>query len=224
MPSTVSAGPLGSELWPKPTQVDCIEVTKVFDSCYQMQNFNNLCARVPHQDMCLQIAYNPASTATCAVTSTTCTLLSSVSTGVDDDYAVTFSVSLVETITLTGPTGQTCMIDIPVNFFASTTLCIPTGAAPTCTVASSCGPCVILPGSNPYPATDPPGDCHDRRDPTVCCQLNVCVVLQSTAQVQLLVPSYGYCAPAQCQVAAAPPCPAYPADCPTTSTTSGTSM
>lgn len=212
----VTAGPLMAGNWPPPTEVDCIEVTKVFDSCYQTQNFNNLCARVPPEDMCGQIAFNPASTATCAVSSTTCNLISSVATGVDDDYQVTFSVSIVDTVTLTSPTGQTCSFNIPVNFFASTVLCVPTGATPTCTVSASCGPCIIVPGSGPQGS-----DWHDH-GPSVCCAVNVCVLLQSTAQVQLLVPSYGYCVPAECQVAAAAPCPPYPTNC--TSTTSGTTM
>ena len=213
--ATVTTGTVGGAC-PAPTQIDCIEVTKVYDSCYQMQNFNNVCAHVPNVDNCRTIAMTTGTVATCAVTSSTCTLVSSTATGVDDQYTVTFAVALVETITLTSPAGMTCTIDVPINFVTSTNLCIPAGATPSCTVATSCGPCAIIP-----PATmdaTARGDC-----PTVCCAVNVCLLLQSTAQVQLLVPSYGFCAPPVCQVAGLLPCPPYPANTCTTSTTTGSS-
>jgi len=211
MATSVTPGPCPDNCCPPPTQIDCIEVTKVYDSCFQMQTFNNLCATVPTTDSCTAIAGTPGTVATCAVTSTTCTLISSTATGVDEEYTVSFAVAITETITLTSPMGTTCTIDVPVNFVTTTTLCIPSGATPSCTVATSCGPCAILPTTTvPCPTY------------MVCCQLSVCLLLQSTATVQLLVPSYGFCAPAECAVAGVLPCPPYPADCPTTTTSSAT--
>jgi hypothetical protein len=53
----------------------------------------------------------------------------------------------------------------------------------------------------------------------VCCPVNLCLLIQSTALVKLLVPTYGFCVPAPCVVSPSPPFPCppsplYPPQCP----------
>ena len=206
MASPIVPGPLTGSHCPSPTQIDCIAVKKVYDSCFQTEDFSNLCAAIP-SGSCQAIASIPGTVATCAVTSSSCTFVSSVATGVDDFVNATFAIALTETITLTSPAGATCTITLPVTFVKTVTLCGPAGTTQSCTIAgTSCGPCAII------------GD-------TVCCQLVVCLVLQSWADVQLLVPSYGFCVPSACSVLGIPPCPpTFPPNCTVTSMTSGTTM
>ena len=206
MPSPITPGPCPPTGCPAPTEIDCIQVTKVYDSCFQTEDFTNLCAPIP-SGLCQEIAEMPGTTATCAVTSSSCTFVSSTSTGVDDFVNATFAVSLTETITLTSTTGKTCTITVPITFVKTVTLCGPLGTTQVCTIAgTSCGPCAII-------------------DNTVCCQLIVCLVFQSVATVQLLVPSYGFCTPAACTVMGLPPCPpTFPPICTTTSATSASTL
>ena len=207
MASPIVPGPCPQGVCPPPTEIDCIEVTKVYDSCFQTEDFTNLCATIP-PGICTEIASTAGTTATCAITASSCTFVSSVPTGVDDFVNATFAISLTETITLTSPTGATCNITLPVTFVKTVTLCGPSGTSQVCTIAgTTCGPCAII-------------------DATVCCQLVVCLVLQSVATVQLLVPAYGFCVPSACSVLGIPPCPpTFPANCTTvTSSTSGTTM
>jgi hypothetical protein len=208
MDTAITPGPCPGSGCPAPTEIDCIEVTKVYDSCFQTETFTDLYATLPTGDPCCDaIAARPTTTVTCAVTDSTCTFVSSTPTSTDDLVNATFAVCVMETITLTGPSGDTCTICLPVHFVKTATLCGPVGTTQVCTIAGvTCGPCVITPFGK------------------VLCQLIVCLVLQSVATVQLLVPSYGPCVPSACTVLADPPCPPTPpADC-TTSTTSATSM
>ena len=203
MASAITPGPL-LESCPSPTEIDCIEVTKVYDSCFQTEDFSNLCATIPYDDCCREIANEAGTTATCAVTASSSTFVSSVPTGVDDFVNATFAVSITETITLTSATGRTCSFTLPVSFVKTVTLCGPSGTTQVCTIAgTTCGPCAII------------GD-------QVCCELVACLVLESVATVELLVPSFGFCVPSACSVLGLPPCPpTFPSSCTTTSTTAG---
>lgn len=195
--TAITPGPCPSCGCPPPQQIDCIEVSKIYDSCFHTENFPNLC--VPICDHCLPIACIPGVTVTCDVTSATCTFVSSTPTGINDFANVTFAISLTVTYTLTPPTSppSPCSFSVPVNFVQTVTLCAPEGTTQTCAIAgTSCGPVAII-------------------DKTICGQLVVCVVFQSVAAVQLLVPTYGFCTPAPCAVLGLPPCPpALPAQCP----------
>ncbi|MCL6594694.1 MAG: hypothetical protein K6V73_00595 [Firmicutes bacterium] len=195
MSSPIVPGPCPPSGCPAPTQIDCIEVTKVYDSCFQTETFNNLCTNIP-SGPCCDIAAESGTTATCAVTASSCNLVGTTPTGVDDFVNATFAVSLTLTVTLTDPSGHTCTLTLPVNFLKTATLCGPAGTTQECVIAStSCGPCAIIGKS-------------------VCCQLTVCLVLKSVATVQLLVPSYGFCTPAPCTVQGLPPCPpGFPPNC-----------
>ena len=194
--TSITPGPCSSMGCPAPTEIDCIEVSKVYDSCFQTENFPNLCAPIP--EYCYAAAHALGAVATCDVTASTCSFVSSTPTGIDDFANVTFAVSLTVTYTITPPSpGTPCSFSIPVNFVQTVTLCSPTGTTQTCTIAgTSCGPLAII-------------------NDTICGQLVVCIVFQSTATVQLLVPTYGFCTPAPCAVLGLPPCPpAFPTQCP----------
>jgi hypothetical protein len=207
MSAAAAPGSYPPGVCPSPTQIDCIEVTKVYDSCFQTEQFSNLCAPIPCDDHCREIAYESGTTVTCTISQTSCTFVSSTPTGVDDFVNATFAVSLTETITLTSTSGKECTLTVPVHFLKTVTLCGPAGTSQVCTVASAiCGPCAIL-------------------DTTVCCQLTVCLVFQSVATVQLLVPSFGFCLPTACTVMGLPPCPpTFPPTCTTTSASTSSTL
>jgi hypothetical protein len=221
MNQAVVPGPCGDCGCPPPSEIDCIEVTKVYDSCYQTETFNSLCSDVPHEPWgsephwcnCRKIAQKPGTVATCAVTATNCSFVSSTPTGVDDFAAFTFAVTVTLEITLTAQSGATCSYTVPVNFLKTVTLCAPTGVSPTCNVSGvACGPCALVVSN--------PDRCDDDSPTQVCCQLTVCLVLQTVATVQLLVPSYGFCVPAPCSVLPIGPCPpSFPANCSATTPT-----
>lgn len=206
---SVQPGPCSSLGCPPPTQIDCLEVTKVYDSCFQTENFPNLCSSIP--EACRQVAEIPGATVSCEVTSSSCTFVSSTPTGIDDFANVTFAVSLTVTYTITPPAPPPpsamplmppppppgpCSFSVPVNFVQTVTLCSPSGTTQTCTIAgTSCGPVAII-------------------NDMICGQLVVCMVFQSTATVQLLVPTYGFCTPSPCAVMGLPPCPpGFPSQC-----------
>lgn len=176
---------------PTPTEIDCIEVTKVYDFCFQQDTFNNICTALPSD------CHN-AVTTSCALTSSNCTFVSStpVSTG-SNFMNVTFAISATFTVTLYDASGHVaCTVPETVNYMKTVTLCAPSGTVQSCTVAgATCGPCAII-------------------NNTVCCGVTLCVLFQSTALVTLLVPSYGFCTPAACAVLPSPACPpVFPTQC-----------
>lgn len=196
----VAPGLCGSEGCPPPTTIECIQVPKVYDFCFQAETFPNVCTST---DGCV---VESGATTSCAITSTTCSFVSSTQIDTTDFYNVTFAITVRATVTITNPNGSTCTVTDTLSFTKTVTLCAPVGTVQSCEVAGAvCGPCVIV-------------------GYTVCCNISLCLVFLSTATVALLVPSYGFCTPTACVVAAAPPCPPiFPTSCLLTSSSSQSS-
>jgi len=73
-----------------------------------------------------------------------------------------------------------------VTFLKQAVLCAPEGTEVQCEVTGNC--CCFL-------------DCNW----DITCVFDFCVVLQVKADVKILVPSFGFCVPAECKAVA--PCP-----------------
>lgn len=183
--ASVTPGPCPDTGCPPTTEVDCIVVDKVYDSCSQTitttQTFS-----VKGDKKC--------SVSSCAIdlATSTCTVGAITPTSVADYNNITFIISANYSVT--------CMSgDVLPETVVTTqnvTLYSPSGTTPSCTILSGACTCVNLPN----------GD--------ISCTITLCMLFQSTATVQLLVPSYGFCVPPVCPqvgpVLACPPSPLFP--------------
>lgn len=167
MADVVAPGPCCDGGCPAPTEIDCIEVTKVYDFCFLTETRDNLCFAIPAA--CGHVP--TGSTATGTVTSVTCTTQSVTPIANSGGFAnVTLLITVVQSFTLTNPSGTTlCTFSGEFIFFKTVTLCAQSGVTITCEApATSVGPCTIVAGE-------------------VCCIVNVCLLIESVALVKLLV-------------------------------------
>ncbi len=202
MADQIVPGPCPATGCPAPVQIDCVEVTKVYDFCFLTESRDQMCFDIP--TTCGPVP--PGTTATGTVSSVTCTAQSITpilnASGAPTGFAnVTLFVTATITFTLTAPAGGTiCSFSGMLNLFKTVVLCAPTGVNVTCEApASTVGPAVIVAGE-------------------VCSPLLLCLLIESVATVKLLIPTYGFCTPAPCVVApappfACPPSPLFPAQC-----------
>jgi hypothetical protein len=181
--ASVSPGPCPSTGCPSPTQIDCIVVDKVYDSCTQT----------------ITITQTFTPTAPCTVSSCSVDLAASsctvgaVTPSVQPNYNdITFVIAINYSVDCTSGVALSETADTT----ATVTLYNPPGTTPSCSILSAACTCVNLPNGS------------------ISCTLTVCLLFQTTATVQLLVPSYGFCEPPVCpQVApvlACPPSPLFP--------------
>ena len=196
----VSPGPCPDSGCPAPTEIDCIQVNRVYDFCFQTLTRDPLCFDIPQN--CGQIP--SGSTATGTVSSVTCTTQQISEIEGSGGFAnALLLVTVVVSFTITNPLGVVvCTFSGEFFSFTSVTLCAPDGVTVNCQV----------PSTFVSPATIINND--------VCAIVTVCLLIESVALVNLLVPSYGFCVPAPCVVSAAPPfscppSPLYPPMCPT---------
>jgi hypothetical protein len=181
MADQIIPGPCPPTGCPPPTEIDCIQVTKVYDFCFESDTLSNICTAIP--TTCIG-----ATTASCTVTSCTCTFASSSPTGQDGFVNATFVIACTIQFTVSSALA-TCTTSTTASLLKTVTLCAPTGTVQSCqVVGESCGPVAIV-------------------DNTVCTTLTVCTVFLSTALVTLLVPTYGFCTPAPCATLPVLPCP-----------------
>jgi hypothetical protein len=194
---------------PSPTEIDCIQVNKVYDFCFEAETNSPISIPIPASCGTLPAG----TTAQGAVTGSSCTVIGSTPilnpAGQPTGFAdVTLLISVSMEFTLTGPTG-TVICTFPAtpafSFMKTIVLCAPAGTTITCTIPSSAvSPAAIVDGS-------------------VVSAVTICILVSSIALVNLLVPSYGFCTPAPCVVApsppfACPPSPLFPPQCTTPQT------
>lgn len=173
---------------PKPTEIVCIEVRKVYDFCFQTESFDTVCTDLPEQ---CEWRQGQAASAECFVKDVDCREIQR--TPIADGLAnVTLVVRVKRIIKVFDNEGNLiCRFENTLNRVKTVTLCAPEGTKIDCEATSiSCGPCFIS-------------------DDQVCCALSLCLLIQSTAKVKLLVPSFGFCVPSECVTAPTPPveCP-----------------
>lgn len=177
---SMSQGPWEHSDFPKPTEIDCITVEKVYDSCIQTITTTQM---LGDDVWCKE----------CAVTSCTFDLDSSLCTvgtmtpSTTTDYSdITFVIGAEYTVSCSNGKSMTSTAYTT----ATVTLYNPMGTTPSCTIISGTCSCVNLPND------------------TISCTITLCVLFQTTAVVQIMVPTYGFCTPPTCgQVGPVLPCP-----------------
>ena len=194
--ASVTPGPCPSTGCPPPTEIDCIVVDKVYDSCVQTVALTDQCTALAAT--CLP---STGAAVSCTITGTTCTIGAVTPTSTPDYVTATAVVSVTLSYTVAPATGTVCTATETLTTTASATLYLPTGTTPSCSVISSSCACVLVPTAIGF---------------NVCCNLSLCVLFQSTATVQLLIPTYGFCVPPTCTptTVACPPSPLYPPQAP----------
>ncbi|RJX18130.1 MAG: hypothetical protein C4570_07495 [Ammonifex sp.] len=174
----------------KDFEVICIETFKVYDFCFQAES-REQCFNLP--DNCPSFPFPAGSTANCEIVdSPTCTEISRTAPDETGRSNVTFAVSTTIKIIIVGPECEVlCVFKKTINFTKTVVLCAPDGTFTDCAIVDSACQCVLI------------GE-------QVCCSVDLCIVIQSRAVVKLLIPSFGFCVPKECeQVSPAPPlvCP-----------------
>lgn len=174
--ATILPGIYSPETCPQPTQIDCIVVNKVYDSCVQ----NLTLSQTLHDCDCT------VSNCTFDLSTSSCTVGAITPSTTPDYNNITFVIGAEYTINCTSGSSLTK------NAYTSQTVSLynPDSTIPSCTIVSGACMCVNLPN----------GD--------ISCTLTLCVVFQTTAMVQLMVPTYGFCVPPNCpSVEPVLPCP-----------------
>jgi hypothetical protein len=181
MADQVTPGPCPSTGCPPPTEIDCIVVDKIYASCVQTVTTSGT----------FTIIGCTSTPVTCLVdlASSGCTVGAITPTGTDDINNVTFVVSVVLDVTcpaVVTPVPETLVTTVTVPLYN------PSGTTPSCNILSASCTCVLISPS------------------TVSCTVSVCLLTQTSATVQLLVPTYGFCQPEPCAVGPLLPCPPTP--------------
>lgn len=198
----VFPGPCPRGVCPEPPEIVCIETLKVYDFCFQSDTIENACFPIP---AACAPPVTTAVTVVCTITNIASAIVAR--TPLPAPAPVGFArISIRIIITLEfrllradGSTICTFTTDFP--FLKTVALCAPAGTNVVVEVrASRCGPCFILGGIQ------------------VCCEIDLCLLIQSRAVVKLLVPSYGFCVPAECvelpkTPLPCPPKPLFPPQC-----------
>ncbi|MBX6377290.1 MAG: hypothetical protein IRY95_01970 [Clostridia bacterium] len=200
----VVPGPCPPEGCPPPTEIVCIEVEKVYDFCFQTES-RDVCDLVdagltPTPTPLPVIDFTQPVTITCSVTSFSCSELARtpVAGANPGIQSVTLRICFAVTMTITQGT-TTITHTTPITCFTKNiVLCAPTGTTVDCMThtRATCGPCFV---ASVNPATP--------QVATLCCEVEFCLIVQSTATVKLLVPSYGFCVPVECVPIPKLPCP-----------------
>ncbi|MGI6450665.1 MAG: hypothetical protein ACOX3R_10345 [Desulfitobacteriia bacterium] len=188
MANQVSPGPCSAEGCPPPTEIACIVVDKVYDSCYQVEDRTRITTVTTGDGNEWPTGvFVVGQVVPCAQTTgseITCTEISRTPAG---DGFVTVTVLVSVPVTLTNPNDQEESVDRIFNFTKTATLFCPTGVDPDCSRSTLmfCN-CVIT----------QVGD----ETVEITCDFQLCLVMECILTVQLLVPSYGFCVPAPCTV------------------------
>lgn len=194
-------GPCPTTGCPPPTEIVCIETTKVYDFCVQTRT-DQECYNIPVATVtgCPPVGKTIDTTVppVCTISSTSCTLVSR--TQILGGFArVVFDVCFTLGITLTFTDGTTCTFTTDERCISKrTTIFAPVGTDIVCNIINQdCGPCRYSSFTLGIPAQ-------------VCCDIALCLEIQSRAIVKLLVPSYGFCIPSECVEFGVLPCPPEP--------------
>ncbi len=185
---------------PPYTEIDCIHVDKVYDYCFEADTIQ--------PQVCTAISCaGSVTSATCAVSTVNCTWLMNSPSATAGFQVSTFLLTGTVSFTL-GCTSLGTTTYVPgtgtFSLTKSILLCAPEGTTQTCEVLSAvCTPPIVL------PAVD--------SSYTVCTTVGICSTFESEANVKIMVPSYGFCAPAPCEVSPlilpCPPSTIFPPQC-----------
>ena len=205
--SQVTPGVCPPEGCPPPTRIECIVVPKVYDSCFQIHDLSRDTTITSFSN-----SFSEGDVLNCEQNGDIeCQEISRTDVG---GGFFTISVLVSVPVLITNPRDEEETVERTFTFTKTATLCCPEGVDPDCSESSiNFCHCVVTAVNN---MVDYSGDSNDKANknircyPTlsVTCTLQICLVLKCILEVQLLVPSYGFCVPA--------PCVALPGVCPPT--------
>lgn len=195
----VVPGPVRGGACPPPSEIVVVEARKVYDYCFQEDTLER-CFFVP--------GLGPsASVASCEITDVTCNEILDREPLPDQDGLALVSLQITITLQLAivpAMGAAPIMLTRNITFPKRVVLCAPTGTDVTCDVRGTCI-CTTQPPPVGQAATGP--------EPNVCCTIQLCVVVTSSAVVKLLVPAFGMVMPKECRVSPAfGGCPPIPPD------------
>jgi hypothetical protein len=189
---------------PPPTELDCLVVEKVFDQCFREDILvNNIAVPVGPGEACAGVDLTRVDRVTCLVLSADCTV---DNVGLPDDNnirLVTLSANVEISITLWDddqqPPEPLCTFTETINdTLNQVPLYVP---PPGVLFGPAGGPFVFCEVVNftcyCEPANVEPGLPVN----IVICTVKLCMVLEVTAFVKLLVPVLGFCVPRPCEQA-----------------------
>lgn len=190
MANQIGPGPCPPEGCPPPTQIDCIVVDKVYDSCFQVDEKTRMTTvTTDAEGQWPTGTFTVGQVVSCSLTTgaeISCTELSRVPA---EDGFVTVTILVSVPVTLTNPNDSEETVNRVFNFTKTATLCCPTGVEPDCSESTLmfCN-CVITQVDEVNETVE------------VTCDFQVCLVMKCILTVQLLVPSFGFCVPAPCVI------------------------
>ena len=174
MHDPIIPGPCPPGGCPPTTEIVCIETTKVYDFCFQVERRENVCFNLPescHPD--------PGATAACEITNVNCTEVNRVPLTTPGFFNVTLLISVTANICIINPLVMAktaavrqlnecaCEFQVSFSFTKTVTLCAPEGTDIDCEIPSfTCGPCVLTPAEQ------------------VCCTFILCVLIQQLTQLK----------------------------------------
>ncbi len=197
-------GPCPPTGCPPPTEIVCIETKKVYDFCVNTRTTQE-CFEIPNPAPAPHCpptgkTIDRAVPPTCGIATESCTLVTSTPVpGRFGFVRAVFDVCFRLDITLTFTDGTTCTFTTDERCITKRAIIFaPPGTTIVCKVINrDCGPCRYSRIVDTIPTE-------------VCCDIALCLEIQSRAKVKLLVPSYGFCIPSECVEFGGIPCPPEP--------------
>lgn len=194
----IRPGPVKGGACPPPSEIVVIDARKVFDFCFQEETLERLFT-VPGLGA-------GATVVDCEITNVTCEEIMEREPLPDQEGLALVSIRIVLELTITvrpSANGTPVTIQRTIIFPKRVVLCAPTGTDVHCDVRGTCI-CTIQPTHNTQSQSGV-------TEPNLACTIQLCIVVQSSADVKMLVPSFGLVVPQQCRVAPAfggcPPIP-----------------
>ncbi|HHU69066.1 MAG TPA: hypothetical protein GXZ31_02050 [Thermoanaerobacterales bacterium] len=182
----IQPGPCPPEGCPPFNRIECIVVDKVYDSCFQMEERTRE-TEITMGDEWLTGPFAVGTPVSCALQAgktIECDVISKTAVG---NGFFTISLLITIPIALANPNDPTEIANRNFNFTKAVTLCAPDEVEIDCSESTLMQCTCVITGV-------------DDDTVEVTCDLQICVVVKSILTVQLLVPSYGFCVPAPCQV------------------------
>lgn len=189
----VVPGPVRDGRVPPFREIMVVETRKVYDFCFQEDTLER-CFTVPNLGAGAQVL-------SCQISNVTCQEITPREPIPDQPglSLVSVQVNLQLTIQIRPDTGaQPGTLQRVIAFPKRLVLCAPQGTDVTCDVRGTCI-CTL----QPVPAGS--------TEPNLCCTIQLCTTTQATADVRVLVPTFGTVVPQPCAVSPAfggcPPMP-----------------
>lgn len=181
----VVPGPIRGGHCPPPKEIVVVEARKVFDFCSQEDTL----------ERCFFVAglTNGAMVTACEITDVTCQEIMDREPIPEDEgkALVSIQVNLTLNVTITPGNGAAPItVQRNIAFPKRVVLCAPMGTDVSCDVRGTCI-CTI----------QPPSPNGGDTEPNVCCTIQLSITVTSTANVKVLVPTFGMVLPKECSAA-----------------------